>query len=94
MIMEKIRRYYVLFKGKVQGVGFRYELLRTAKRNNVTGKVKNLPDGDVESYMQGKKSDILMTIKEVANSAWIRIDDYYMKEVECIPDEDDFTVYY
>lgn len=36
------------YSGKVQGVGFRYTVKRIASGFEVTGWVKNLPDGRVE----------------------------------------------
>ena len=50
--MEQMAKH-ILFSGQVQGVGFRYTAHRTAGRYNVTGFVRNLPDGDVEMLAQG-----------------------------------------
>ena len=38
----------VYYTGRVQGVGFRYSTKRIASGYDVTGSVKNLPDGRVE----------------------------------------------
>ncbi|WP_009961177.1 acylphosphatase [Verrucomicrobium spinosum] len=38
----------VFYSGRVQGVGFRYTVKRLASGFEVTGWVKNLPDGRVE----------------------------------------------
>jgi acylphosphatase len=38
----------VFYSGRVQGVGFRYTVRRIAGGYEVTGWVKNLPDGRVE----------------------------------------------
>lgn len=38
----------VYYSGRVQGVGFRYTVKRIASGFEVTGWVKNLPDGRVE----------------------------------------------
>jgi acylphosphatase len=49
---EKIaRRYYV--SGVVQGVGYRYFALRTARGLGVAGYARNLSDGRVEVYAVG-----------------------------------------
>jgi acylphosphatase len=45
------RRYLV--SGVVQGVGYRYFVLRIARRLGVRGYVRNLPDGRVEVYAEG-----------------------------------------
>lgn len=39
--------------GRVQGVGFRYNTRVEALRLNLTGYVKNLPDGTVEIVAEG-----------------------------------------
>ncbi|MFP4105342.1 MAG: acylphosphatase [Phycisphaerae bacterium] len=48
----------VKFKGNVQGVGFRYTSTRTAKQYEITGYVKNMPDGTVELVAEGEKKEI------------------------------------
>ena len=45
------RRFLV--NGRVQGVGFRYFVHDVAKREGVTGYVRNLPDGRVEALVEG-----------------------------------------
>lgn len=48
----------VRFSGEVQGVGFRYTATRTAEGYDVSGYVKNLPDGRVECVAEGTASEI------------------------------------
>lgn len=43
---------HVFYSGRVQGVGFRYSAKRIASGFDVTGWVKNLPDGRVELFSQ------------------------------------------
>ena len=49
---------HVIFIGRVQGVGFRYTAHRIAQRHQLTGFVRNLPDGTVEMLAQGHAQDI------------------------------------
>ncbi len=49
---------HVIFQGHVQGVGFRYTAHHIAGRYNVTGYVRNLPDGTVEMLLQGPAEDV------------------------------------
>ncbi|MGE5143344.1 MAG: acylphosphatase [Acidobacteriota bacterium] len=44
-------RYIV--SGRVQGVGFRWFVMREAARLDLSGYVRNLPDGTVEVVAQG-----------------------------------------
>jgi len=50
------KRFYV--SGRVQGVGFRYFVERTAASLNVSGYVRNLFDGRVEVYAMGNATQI------------------------------------
>jgi len=47
------KRLNVLFKGTVQGVGFRYAAVSIANRLNIHGWVKNLHSGEVEILAEG-----------------------------------------
>ena len=50
--MDKIRRHYT-FRGRVQGVGFRYRASYAASMYGVTGWVCNRYDDSVEMEAQG-----------------------------------------
>jgi acylphosphatase len=63
--MGKIaRRYFV--RGTVQGVGFRYFVVRMADELGVTGWVRNLDDGRVEVYAAGTEAQL----HELAGRLW------------------------
>lgn len=51
-------RAHILFSGNVQGVGFRYTTMAFARRLDLYGWVKNLPDGDVEAAIEGPRETI------------------------------------
>jgi acylphosphatase len=48
----------VVVAGRVQGVGFRFFAERTARALGVTGWVRNLPGGAVESVVQGEEDAV------------------------------------
>ena len=53
-----MRRQRYVVSGLVQGVGFRWFVLREAHRLDVHGWVKNLPDGSVEVVAEGTDSQL------------------------------------
>ena len=54
---------HIFYSGMVQGVGFRYSVLRFAEGLGLTGWVRNLSDGRVEILAEGPQEKIeeLMT---------------------------------
>ena len=48
----------VLYSGRVQGVGFRYAVKQAASGFDVTGTVRNLPDGRVEMLAEGTMDEL------------------------------------
>ena len=63
----KQQRVHLLINGKVQGVFFRQALKVVAKKNNVSGWVRNLKDKRVEIVLEGDNKSINSVI------AWARI---------------------
>jgi len=51
-------RLQVYYEGTVQGVGFRYTTRVLAAGFEVTGTVRNLPDGRVELIAEGLKAEL------------------------------------
>ena len=49
---------HVFITGRVQGVLFRSETRRKAKKHRVNGWVRNLPDGRVEAVFEGEENDV------------------------------------
>jgi acylphosphatase len=59
---------HMLFKGSVQGVGFRWTARKYALSHNLNGWVKNLPDGKVELIVQGEKSQVIDFINNLEDA--------------------------
>lgn len=55
---------HLLITGFVQGVGYRHFVKRSAESFELTGWVKNLPDGRVEVLLQGTKESLEQAINE------------------------------
>jgi acylphosphatase len=51
-------RAHVFVSGRVQGVFFRSEMMYEAKKHDVKGWVRNLPDDRVEAVFEGEEKSI------------------------------------
>jgi acylphosphatase len=52
--------FHAIVHGRVQGVAFRYYARDFARRQNITGWVKNRGDGTVEVYAEGVRADLAL----------------------------------
>lgn len=52
------QRMTVYYSGRVQGVGFRYTVKSLTPGFEVTGTVRNLPDGRVELVAEGERAEL------------------------------------
>ena len=85
-----MKRYYIVYQGIVQGVGFRYKAISCARKLGLTGFVRNRYDGSVECEVQGESVDAF--VKEtIAGDRFIRVFDYSIKELP-LKEESDFNV--
>ncbi len=87
-------RYYIIFKGRVQGVGFRAFMQMQAIKYDCSGHVRNLSNGHVEAELQGSKENI-SNILQILNQGnmFIHVEDYHLKEIPTIA-ETSFNVLY
>jgi acylphosphatase len=65
----------VFYEGRVQGVGFRYTVHQIATGFDVTGWIRNLPDGRVELLAAGEADELeafLQAIRDSGLGSFIR----------------------
>ncbi|MBL8150020.1 MAG: acylphosphatase [Blastocatellia bacterium] len=62
--MQVARRFLV--SGRVQGVGYRYFTMRAAAAHQISGFVRNLPNGEVEVVAEGSRDAMEDFKKELA----------------------------
>jgi acylphosphatase len=58
----------VFYEGNVQGVGFRWSVRNIAKGFDVTGSVRNLPDGGVELQTNGEEEEVRAFLEAILQS--------------------------
>jgi acylphosphatase len=58
----------VFYEGRVQGVGFRYSVKQIAKGFDVTGWVRNLPDGRVELQANAAEDELRAFLEAIRQS--------------------------
>jgi acylphosphatase len=75
----------LFYSGYVQGVGFRYTVKSVASGFDVTGTVRNLPDGAVELVAEGAKDELeafRRAIRESGMDHFIRKEDVVWAEAK------------
>jgi acylphosphatase len=78
-------RLQVIYSGHVQGVGFRYAVKTVASGYEVTGTIRNRPDGAVELVAEGAKSELAafrQAIRESGLEQLIRNEDVIWAEAK------------
>jgi acylphosphatase len=71
------RQREIYYAGNVQGVGFRYTARSLAAGLNVTGFVRNLPDGRVHLVVEGPSGDIAELLAAIRAEMG-----YYIRETD------------
>jgi len=66
-------RMTILYSGRVQGVGFRYNAKSVAMGYDVAGTVRNLSDGRVELVAEGERAELESFRQAVRDSGLERI---------------------
>jgi acylphosphatase len=79
--------------GRVQGVGFRWATFSEAQRIGVAGWVRNLPDGAVETFIQGEPDRVEALV------SWLRsgplgaeVDCFMVEDAPIDPDAAGFAI--
>ena len=85
----KVRKH-IVFRGWVQGVGFRYRAMHAANMYGVTGWVRNDPGGTVTMEIQGTEEQIDKVIISVERGTYISIDSMDVKTIPVIENDRDF----
>ena len=69
------QRYTVYYAGSVQDVGFRYTACSVARGHDVSGYVRNCPDGKVELVAEGRPDELDAFLRDVRDRLFTHIRD-------------------
>ena len=83
--MSEVRKH-IVFHGRVQGVGFRYTAKYMAQSLELTGWVRNEPDGTVTMEVQGREALINKLLSGLNSNQFISIE---WIDTEEIPPEEE-----
>lgn len=89
--MSQIAKH-IIFIGQVQGVGFRFTAFNMANRCQLTGFVRNLPDGAVEMLVQGPAEIVNGCIQDIEESFSGYIREAKITETPSDPKYKDFKI--
>lgn len=65
MLKSQVQIFYA---GRVQGVGFRFTVKQLARGYDLTGLIRNLPDGRVELVGEGTKDELEAFLQAIEDS--------------------------
>lgn len=89
------KRMEVTYKGRVQGVGFRFNAEQAALGRAVTGWVRNEHNGDVTLVAEGRESSLLGVLDDIRKSPVGRhIQKEQIRWCPCRNEFDDFRIEY
>ena len=92
--MSKVRAH-IFVSGRVQGVFFRFETRRKARKLGLYGFVQNLSDGRVEAVLEGEKEKVEKLIKWAKRGPFFaKVDNIEIKEEEYQNEFDEFEIRY
>lgn len=90
-----MKRFFIIFEGIVQGVGFRYTAIQIAHSLGLTGTVYNSDSGNVEVEVQGSQEAIDEFLRQILKErTFIHIYDYSIKKIPLKDGESSFKVIY
>lgn len=80
------------FRGRVQGVGFRYSTQQIASRYEITGYVQNMPDGTVHLVAEGEKETVHQFMDDLSQRLGQFIRDFVDGKTDFCGEFDDFSI--
>ncbi len=80
-------RRRIVFRGWVQGVGFRYRARHAARLYGCTGWCRNEEDGSVSMEIQGTEEDIDRVVLAVERGTFVKIEEMDSRTIPLVEGE-------
>lgn len=91
--MQRVIRYHVIARGRVQNVGCRFFVCMEARPLEITGYVENLYDGTVQMELQGDPVKLSLLLDSVRKgNGYMRVEDLDITEIPVKPGEKQFLM--
>lgn len=88
-----MHRFFVQVQGRVQGVGFRYFCRELAVKFQITGWVKNEPDGSVVLEAQAEENILDLYFEKVQKGPnFSKVTSFEKKELSLIENDTPFEI--
>ncbi len=88
---RELLRKRLVFRGRVQGVGFRWRACAAAEAAGTTGWVRNNFDGSVTMELQGDEAQIDRVVQSLDRARYIRIESLEARRIPVDPEERGFV---
>jgi acylphosphatase len=91
--MHQYRSVKGFASGRVQGVGFRYFVMRHAQAENLCGYVRNLNDGRVEFFLQGDADSVSRVLGQIrVGPDYSQVSELQLGDTEEFPGLNEFVI--
>jgi acylphosphatase len=87
-----VKGYRLVFRGRVQGVGFRWSARVIAARLGLSGYARNLEDGGVEVVVVGDREAVKELVEKLRSLGTAEVSEVTMEEVELDEEPQGFRV--
>lgn len=91
--MHQYRSVKGFASGRVQGVGFRYFVMRHARAEELYGYVRNLNDGRVEFFLQGDADSVSRVLGRIrVGPDYSQVNELQLRDTDEFPGLDEFII--
>jgi len=91
--MHQYRSVKGFVSGRVQGVGFRYFVMRHAQAGNLCGYVRNLNDGRVEFFLQGDTGSVSRVLEQIrVGPDYSQVSELQLSDTDEFPGLNEFVI--